>query len=86
MKSLTLATILLAFGIGTACAQDAKVGGIEIDHAWAAATDKGTNSPAFKTTNSAAYMTLLNAGTKPDELISAASPVAEKKWRFMSLT
>jgi len=70
MKCLALATTLLAFGIGTACAENAKVGDIEIDHAWAAATTKATNS--------AAYMTLINTGTKLDELVSATSPVAHK--------
>jgi hypothetical protein len=70
MKCLALATFLLAFGINTACAQSVKVGEIEIDHAWAAATGKGTNS--------AAYMTLVNTGTKPDELVSAASPLAHE--------
>lgn len=70
MKRFALATVLLAFGIGAAYAQSAKVGDIEIHHPWAPMTTKLTNS--------AAYMRLVNNGAKPDELVSASSPVAHK--------
>jgi len=63
--------LLVAFGISsTAWAQNSKVGDIEIDHAWAPA--------ATTASNSAAYMLLADTGTKPDQLISASSPVAQK--------
>ena len=70
MKCLALATTLVAFSISTAGAQNTKVGDIEINHAWAPATAKDTNS--------AAYMRLVDTGTKPDQLVSASSPVAHK--------
>jgi copper(I)-binding protein len=47
MKRLALGTALLAFGISTACAQNTKVGDIEIDHAWAPSTARATNSAAY---------------------------------------
>jgi periplasmic copper chaperone A len=70
LKRLSLATAILAFGIGVACAQSAKIGDIEIGHPWA--------PPANKLSNSAAYMRLVETGTVPDELVSASSPVATK--------
>ena len=70
MKPLVLATAVLALGIGAACAQNAKIGDIEISHPWAPA--------AQKLSNSAAYMRLVDTGTAPDESVSAASPVAHK--------
>jgi periplasmic copper chaperone A len=70
MKHLVLATVVLALGIGTACAQSAKIRAIEIGHPWAPA--------ANKLSNSAAYMRLVDTGPKPDELVSASSPVAQK--------
>jgi copper(I)-binding protein len=72
MKAIALATALLAIGAGAAYAQNAKVGNIEVAHPWAPVmTDTVL-------TNSAAYMTLTNQGTAPDELISASSPIAQK--------
>jgi len=63
--------MLVVFGItSTAWAQNSKVGDIEIDHAWAPA--------ATTASNSAAYMRLVDTGTKPDQLMSASSPVAQK--------
>jgi periplasmic copper chaperone A len=69
-KCPAFAMALLAFGISTAWAQNTKVGDIEIDHAWAPA--------ATEASNSAAYMRLTDAGAKPDELVSASSPVAQQ--------
>jgi periplasmic copper chaperone A len=72
MKAIALATALLAIGAGAAYAQNAKVGNIEVAHPWAPVmTDTVL-------TNSAAYMTLTDRGTAPDELISASSPIAQK--------
>ena len=69
MQRLALATAsVLALGVGVACAQNATIGDIQIGHAWAPAA-KGSS-------NSAAYMRLVDTGTAADELISAASPVA----------
>jgi periplasmic copper chaperone A len=70
MNRLILAAAVLALGIGTACAQSNKAGDVEISHPWAPAANKFSNS--------AAYMRLVDAGTAPDELISATSPVANK--------
>jgi periplasmic copper chaperone A len=70
MKRLALVTAVLALGIGGACAQSAKIGDIVINRPWA--------PPAAKLSNSAAYMRLVDIGTAPDELVSAASPVAHK--------
>jgi periplasmic copper chaperone A len=69
-KCLALAMALAAFGISTAWAQNASVGDIKIDHAWAPA--------AAAASNSAAYMRLVDTGTKADELVSASSPMAQK--------
>lgn len=52
---------------GPACAQDVKAGTILIEHAWARAA---------ATANSAAYLTLENAGTEPDRLIGVATVAA----------
>ena len=72
MKAIALATALLMIGAGAAYAQNAKVGNIEVAHPWAPVmTDTVL-------TNSAAYMTLTDRGTAPDELISASSPIAQK--------
>lgn len=73
MKSLAVATALFIFSVGGAFAQNYKVGDIEVGHPWAPATTTGA-----KLTSSAAYMRLTDQGTKPDELISASSPVARK--------
>lgn len=70
MTHLSLAVALLGLGISAAFAQQAKVGTIEVDNAWAPA--------ANKTANDAAYMRLVGLGAKPDELVSATSPVAQK--------
>lgn len=70
-KCPAFAMALLTFGISsTAWAQNTKVGNIEIDHAWAPAASTASNS--------AAYMRLVDTGAKPDQLVSASSPVAQK--------
>jgi periplasmic copper chaperone A len=68
MKRLALATAALAFGISAAWAQSTKIGDIAIAHPWAPAA----------TTNSAAYMGLVDTGSLPDQLVSASSPLADK--------
>jgi periplasmic copper chaperone A len=72
MKTILSAAAVLALATGTALAQSDRVGDIRIAGAWAPAMT------AAKLTNSAAYMSLTDIGTKPDELISASSPVAQK--------
>jgi periplasmic copper chaperone A len=72
MKTFALATTLLVIGGGVAFAQNDKVGDIEIARPWAPAMS------GSQLTNSAAYMSLTDHGTAPDELISASSPVAQK--------
>jgi copper(I)-binding protein len=64
--------IALGLGIGTAFSQTGKIGDILLAHPWA----PPMTGP--KLTNSAAYMRLTDQGTKPDELISASTPVAQK--------
>jgi periplasmic copper chaperone A len=53
-------------------AQNYHAGPIEVDHPWALATT------GFDLTNAAAYMRLSDHGAQPDQLVSAASPVAAK--------
>jgi periplasmic copper chaperone A len=67
-----LIAAVLVVGTSPAFAQNARVGDIEIAHAWAPAM------AAAELTNSAVYMSLADIGTKPDELVSASSPVAQK--------
>jgi len=68
MKHLALATAALAFAISGAWAQSTKIGNVAITHPWAPAA----------TTNSAAYMRLVDTGRLPDQLVSASSPLADK--------
>jgi periplasmic copper chaperone A len=72
VKRMAIATALMALGIGTAFAQTDKIGDILVAHPWA----PPMSGP--KLTNSAAYMRLTDQGSKPDELISASTPVAQK--------
>ncbi|HUN98683.1 MAG TPA: copper chaperone PCu(A)C [Bradyrhizobium sp.] len=72
MKRMAVATALMALGIGTAFAQTDKIGDILVAHPWA----PPMSGP--KLINSAAYMRLTDQGSKPDELISASTPVAQK--------
>ena len=67
ISALTFAAALL---VGSAAAaQDYKIGSLTIDHPWARASATETG---------AAYMTITNQGTAPDELVAAAAPVAGK--------
>jgi periplasmic copper chaperone A len=54
---------------GTASALDYKVGALEIDNPWSRAVPKGAKVAA-------GYMTIKNAGTEPDRLVSGSTPVA----------
>ena len=72
MKRIAIATALVVLVVGAASAQTDKVGDIVVAHPWA----PPMTGP--KLTNSAAYMRLTDQGTKPDELISASTPVAQK--------
>jgi periplasmic copper chaperone A len=72
MKGIAIATALFVLGVGAASAQNDKVGDILIAHPWAPPMT-GANL-----TNSAAYMRMTDQGTKPDALISASTPVAQK--------
>lgn len=67
-----VAAAAIAFTAGIAWAQNYRVGQIDVDNPWALATTD------FDLTNGAAYMRLTDHGTQPDELVSAASPVARK--------
>ena len=67
ISALTFAATLL---VGSAAgAEDFKIGSLTIDQPWARASVTETG---------AAYMTITNNGTTPDELVSAAAPVAGK--------
>jgi periplasmic copper chaperone A len=72
MKFLSLATLAAALTMPFAVmAADAKVGEVSIGKPWARAS-------AASVRNGAAFMALTNAGTQPDRLIKAATPVAER--------
>jgi periplasmic copper chaperone A len=71
MKLIALAAALV-LATSTAFAQTGRAGDIEVGHPWAAATSEAT------LTNGAIYMTLTDRGTRPDELVTASSPVAQK--------
>lgn len=66
-SALTFATALLVSSL--ASAHEYKVGSLTIEHPWARASVAA---------NGAAYMTISNSGTEADELLAAASPVADK--------
>ena len=67
LSALTFGAALL---LGSAAAaQDYKAGSLTIDQPWARASVTETG---------AAYMTITNHGTAPDELVAAAAPVAGK--------
>jgi copper(I)-binding protein len=73
MKSLVLATgLVLALGaeVWAGEAGMAKVGDIMIEGGWARAS-------IGKAPNSAAYMTVMTQGDAPDQLIGAATPIAD---------
>ena len=68
MKKIT--ALLFALAATTAFAQDAKIGAITIDHAWARATPGAVK-------NSAAFMTFDNKGAA-DKLISVTGTIAKE--------
>ena len=65
---LVAAVTLIA--VGTASAHDAVLGPVTITHPWSRATVKSQRTGVV-------YMDLENSGRTDDELIAAASPVAE---------
>ena len=62
---LLAATAGLLLAAGVASGHEAKVGTIEIEHAWARPAKSG---------NGAAYMTLSNEGKAPDRLVAVSAP------------
>ena len=68
MKNIT--ALLFALSATAAFAQDAKIGAITIDHAWARATPGAVK-------NSAAFMTFDNKGAA-DKLISVTGTIAKE--------
>jgi periplasmic copper chaperone A len=71
MKTVAIAAVL-ALTAGAAFAQTDRVGDIEVGHPWVAATTE------TELTNSAVYMSLIDRGSRSDELVAASSPVAQK--------
>jgi periplasmic copper chaperone A len=71
MRHTLLIAALLGLVIATAHAGDYKVGLLTIADPWVRATPKGA-------TTGAGYMTITNAGTTPDRLMSGSSDVAPK--------
>ncbi|MFZ1414656.1 MAG: copper chaperone PCu(A)C [Defluviicoccus sp.] len=71
-RIFALSAAVAALTITTATfAQDYTLGDLKIDHPWARAS-------AGAAANGAAYMTITTAGTATDQLVKAASPVADK--------
>lgn len=66
ISALTCVAALLVTSL--AVAHEYKVGSLTIEHPWARASVAA---------NGAAYMTISNSGSEPDQLVAAASPVAE---------
>src|SRR6202049_1681995 len=66
-----LVASLVALSAGAACAEDYKVGTLEIDNPWSRAVPKGGKVAA-------GYMTIKNTGTEPDRLVGGSTPVAGK--------
>jgi len=67
----SFALILLLLGGAFAATPASAAGGIEVEQVWARAT-----SAAAKT--AAIYLTISNAGTTPDRLTAASTPVADR--------
>jgi copper(I)-binding protein len=63
--------ILAAFCVGSALAQQVKVGDLVLDHAWARATPRGAKVGG-------GYVTIENNGTTADRLVGGSSPAAGK--------
>ncbi len=70
LKALFLGTVL-AFASGASYAGDATLGDLRIEGAWARAS-------AGPARNGAAYLTVVNAGGQPDQLVAAASEASAK--------
>lgn len=71
LATISLAAIVLMGSLSAALADDARIGSLHIDHAWARAT------PALAKTG-AAYLTISNDGEEMDRLIAVATPAARK--------
>ncbi len=69
MKKLNLAFSALMLSICAAHAHEATLGNITVSAPWALPAQKGNDVGA-------AYITIKNAGTLPDRLVSISSPVA----------
>jgi periplasmic copper chaperone A len=69
MKQTLLALALLCLGFGVVGAHDYKLRSLTIDHPFSRATPPGAKSGG-------AFFVVQNAGTTPDRLVHAASPVA----------
>jgi len=70
LSHVLAAGLLLATAcIGTASAQEIKVGDLVIEHAWSRATPAGAKVGA-------GYLTITNNGTAPDRLIGGSTDVA----------
>lgn len=70
-KIPTTAMLLAAALALPAAAADFTLGQLKVEQPWARATPGAAR-------NGAAYMVITNAGNAPDQLIAAASPVADK--------
>jgi periplasmic copper chaperone A len=68
---LTAAVVVLSAAATIAGAQEYKANSIEVDQPWSPATPRGASVAA-------GYMTIKNAGTEPDRLTGASTPVAGK--------
>ncbi len=73
MRHVLIATTIVSLATLAApsVAHDYMAGDIRVEHPWARAT-------IGKAKNGAVYMTLVNAGSAPDRLVKAASPMAER--------
>jgi len=72
MRIIAIVAAVLGLSAATVFAQTDTKGDIEVSHPWAAATTE------TKLTDSAVYMSLTDRGTRPDQLVAASSPVAQK--------
>ncbi|MGE0613225.1 MAG: copper chaperone PCu(A)C [Hyphomicrobiales bacterium] len=68
-RKSALFALMLAAGASAALAHEYKAGSLDIGHPWARPAAAG---------NSAAYMTIVNGGGKPDVLLGASSDAAGK--------
>jgi periplasmic copper chaperone A len=72
MRSTTI-MFVAALGLlaSSAAAEDARIGSLEIVHPWARATPKGASVGA-------AYLTIKNAGSVSDRLVTGSIPIAAR--------